>query len=477
MKAPEIPKPKMTTWESWGVRVDENTWADVEGHPDVRLEAVVVCPTCSRYKLILHRTRKTGHCESCDWSFKLRGDAESGEGIVDLEEMAPILERWHQHGFPTELSSGVNNLDALYKPRRGEITVVTGYPGDGKSTFLKWYLIQATMKHNWKFAVFSPEDMPFHLYLGQLAVKIAGKPFHDIDLRDLRMAERWAANRFVMLDPPQATAEGIMAQVRMKARDVQGIVIDPWTEVEHAIPAGMREDQYLNSTITRMRRLARFLHVHVWIVVHPKNVDRVHDGAGKKKLPVPTLDDCAGGAMWKNKPDWGLCVHRPHKGHPEEDFQVDIHIQKARFAGFLGGGLGVERMIYDKPTSTYQDTNSFGKNEQQPWPLDVWKDELNHGGYFRGYFDNDDWTWPPRDTSMLRPIEWRGQQEGGWWHDSGKFEAFVDPGDDGWHATVRMKADHTSRRTVGPFQKNDEAFAWCERMLIEWDFLPDPRES
>ena len=300
------------TWADYNVEVNELTWADAELKPDVRDEAMTICPKCSAYRLVVSRLRRAGHCEGCFWSFKLRGDSETGQGIVDLAESVTTLELWREKGLPPALASGVENLDKIYKPRRGEVTIVTGYPGDGKSTFLKWYLIQAAMRFNWKFLIFSPEDMPFHLFLGQMAVKIVGKAFADMDPRDLRMATEWASQHFTMLDPPEATAEGIMAQIKkfamMKDKmsgpilhdGINGIVIDPWTEIEHAIPPGMREDQYLNATLTKFRRLARFLHVHLWIVVHPKNLDKIHDAGGKKKLPIPHLSDCAGGAMWQN---------------------------------------------------------------------------------------------------------------------------------------------------------------------------------
>ena len=100
---------------------------------------------------------------------------------------------------------------------------------------------------------------------------------------------------------------------------------------------------------------------------------------------------------------------------------------------------------------------------------------MNNGGMMRGYFDNPAWTWPPKDAAALRPIDWRGQPEGGWWHQSGRFECFIDPGAEGWIASVRLISDHASRRVVGPFVKHDDAFSWAEKMLMEWDYQPDPK--
>ena len=463
-------------WADYGIRVNEQTFAVLNDQGAVvgsRDAGMSECPRCQQYRLHLSAKAKSWHCDGCYWSGRLRGGADVGAGMVDLAESASMLERWHAGGLPPALSCGIKAIDDQYKPRRGEVSVVTGYPGDGKSTFLKWYLSRVSMIHNVRFAVFSPEDQPFHLFLGQMVMKVAGKPFGLLERRELRMATQWVSNRFSMVDPPEATAEAILAQVRLNAgRGFQGVVIDPWTEVEHNMPPGMREDQYLNKVLGKVRRLARFLHVHVWIVVHPRNIDRVQDGSGKKKQPVPTMDDLAGGAMWKNKPDWGLTVHRPYKGK-EGDDQVDLHVQKARFSGFLGGFIGAESLTYNSLTGTYSsDKEAFGS---EVFPLDAWKEQLNTYSTMMGYFDNPDWVWPMKDPTRLRPIDWVAQKDGGWWHEVGKFQAYVDPSDFGWKVMVRLKSDATSRRTAGPFQKPDEAFSWAERTLMDWDYMADPR--
>ena len=466
------PAPRAATWADYGVKIDEWTFAGPNGEPNARDEDVVVCEKCNQYRLRINRIKMTGHCEGCYFSFKVHGT--QGQGIVDLEDYEPILERWRTQGLPPKMAAGIGMLDELYQPRRGEVTVLTGFPGDGKSTWLKWYLLRVALLQRLRFAVFSPEDMPYHLYLGQLAVKIVGKPFKEIEQRELRLATAFARGHFVMLDPPLCSAEGLMAQLREAAKQgIQGAVIDPWTEVEHDIPYGMREDQYLNSKLTQFRRLARFLHIHLWIVVHPKSVEKIGNRTGTKALPVPTLDDCAGGAMWRNKTDWGLTVHRPNKGQ-DQDYVVDLHIQKGRFSGFLGGGLGVERLEYLTQSGSYRDC---AKAEQTLYPLEEYKAELNTRSLYKGYFDKPDWTWPPRDGTILRPIAWSGRPEGGYRHESGKFEAFVDATAEGWLSTVRLKADVTSRRAAGPFAKTDDAFGWAEKLLMDWDYLPDPIED
>jgi twinkle protein len=56
----------------------------------------------------------------------------------------------------------------------GQFTVVTGWPGSGKSEWLDALLVNLT-KSGWKFAIFSPENQPTELHIAKLLEKIAGK--------------------------------------------------------------------------------------------------------------------------------------------------------------------------------------------------------------------------------------------------------------------------------------------------------------
>ena len=54
---------------------------------------------------------------------------------------------------------------------------MTGRPGDGKSEFTDELVLRLCLRHEWKIAFFSPENMPIAYHLHKLAEKLTGHRF------------------------------------------------------------------------------------------------------------------------------------------------------------------------------------------------------------------------------------------------------------------------------------------------------------
>jgi twinkle protein len=124
-----------------------------------------------------------------------------------------------------------------------------------------------------------------------------------------------------------------------------GLIIDPYNEIEHRRPSNMTETEYISEMLGKVKRFAVNHDVHVWFVAHPVKMQPVNG-----KLPVPTLYDISGSANWTNKPDIGLAVHRNF-----ETNQAEIHVQKVRDKWV--GQPGKVTLDYDKATGRYSEIN------------------------------------------------------------------------------------------------------------------------
>ncbi|CAE7884825.1 unnamed protein product, partial [Symbiodinium microadriaticum] len=75
-----------------------------------------------------------------------------GKRFIDCVD---IVNKHVNNKMPDEFCRGVStgwaNLDQLYRPVRGEVTVVTGTPGSGKSEFLFSLALNLAMTHGWRF--------------------------------------------------------------------------------------------------------------------------------------------------------------------------------------------------------------------------------------------------------------------------------------------------------------------------------------
>jgi twinkle protein len=234
---------------------------------------------------------------------------------------------------------------------------VGGIPGHGKSSLLDALTVNLARLHGWRFAVCSPENQPLEEHAARLMAIYDGRPFHDgptarmsVDAKD--RAKRWLDAHFTFLLPDEngRTIESVLALARLThhTAPLDGLVIDPWNELDHARPAGMREDEHISRSLTRIRAFARQHDLHVWLVAHPKKLEKQADGT----YPVPTPYDISGAAHWRNKADNALAVWRDH-GRPEDGTQV--HAQKVRFQPWEGTE-GMVRLMFDRVTGRFRES-------------------------------------------------------------------------------------------------------------------------
>ena len=266
------------------------------------------------------------------------------KGVHELDDMDDAFEDLYKHGLQPGRSTGHPSIDPLYTVVPGQWTLVTGIPGHGKSTWLDGVMINLARRDGWRFGVFTPENQPPTRYFAGLMEKLLDKPFSEgptprITHSEKNSAKRWLNDRFKIILPDEDggewTLDAVLALARILVRryGIQGLVIDPWNEMDHS-QAGDKEVSYLSQALTKIRRFARLHGVHVWIVAHPTKMHKDADGM----YPVPTPYDVAGGAHWRNKADNVIAVYR-FVGMADQGI-ADIHIQKIRFKEVGKVGLG-----------------------------------------------------------------------------------------------------------------------------------------
>lgn len=99
------------------------------------------------------------------------------EGIFTAEDCRDDLRSLYENGLQRGADTGWDNFDehCTFEPRR--LLVMTGRPGDGKSEFTDELVLRLCLRHEWKIAFFSPENMPIAYHLHKLAEKLTGHRF------------------------------------------------------------------------------------------------------------------------------------------------------------------------------------------------------------------------------------------------------------------------------------------------------------
>lgn len=296
------------------------------------------------------------------------------EGIFTAGDIADLICHLYENGSQRGTPTGWRKLDPFYTVKTGQMTVVTGIPGSGKSNWIDALMVHLAKTYEWSFALFSPENWPLQRHAQSLIEKWTGKTFTASSamvehLSRAGLDETISAinDKFYFIMPVEKslTMQTILEKVRVAIfrHGIKGIAIDPWNEVEHDY-GNLTETQYISNMLGTLRRFARLNDVHIWLVAHPQKLQKDKD-TGKYK--PPTMYEISGGAHWRNKADIGICIHRP-------DINVDetqVIIQKIRFREV--GQVGAVRFAYNRETGVY--TDLYAEHGESPSINDTCEDK------------------------------------------------------------------------------------------------------
>lgn len=293
--------------------------------------------TSAQTVLIVHGAEALGEAISNATAFPVAGVHE----LYEVEEQFDTL---YDFGLQPGVTTGWPTLDNFYTVKLGQWTVATGIPGHGKTTVVDGLAVNLAKLHGWKFGVFSPENQPVERHYASLMEKVAGQPFSEgasvrISRETKDRLKGWVNDHFKAILPDEE-GEGnwsvdhilSLARTLVYRHGIKGLIIDPWSELNHVRPSHMNTEEFINQEIIKIRRFARTYGVHVWVVVHPNKLEKGPDG----KYAVVTPYMLNGGAVWRNKSDCFLSIFRNLLQEDEE--VTDIYIQKIRFkeVGRLG---------------------------------------------------------------------------------------------------------------------------------------------
>ena len=286
------------------------------------------------------------------------------DGLYTADDIREALVDLYDAGLRPGLSTGWGSVDKLYTVRTCEMTVITGIPGAGKSTWLDALTVNMNRYHHWRIAYCSPENWPVQRHMANIVEKIACKPFaastqtaDRLTKDELEKAIKQIDKNFffTQLQDEDMSIDGVLnvMQAAISMHGVQGIVLDPWNELEYHRPTHMNESEFVSQSLGKIRRFARMNNVHVWIVAHPTKLKRNDDGT----YPVPRLYDISGSAHFHNKADNGIAVYRRDPRIPN----VEVHVQKIRFREV--GQIGSTSLKFVKDCGIYKELGEMDMEE------------------------------------------------------------------------------------------------------------------
>ena len=230
--------------------------------------------------------------------------------------------------FPkSEMFKGFENDFSIMM---GQLTVVTGIPSHGKSSFVDWYALNLANDYNYKLSIFSPEHNPLGLYNSKYASLATGKPFfgnNRMSEKELLEYTEWSKEKLYFTTSEESiTSDWDWLLEKFKEQmftyGINMFIIDAWNKV--LMPKGFQGKDGIDQILTRLTSFCIQYNVHVFLVAHPTKMKK-HEKTGKYE--IPDLYSVSGSSDFRNQTHNGLCVYREFGNEVEQGCTMVINLK------------------------------------------------------------------------------------------------------------------------------------------------------
>ena len=294
------------------------------------------------------------------------GEGELARCLVEAKRIDP------EGGFITGISDlpplparrvlrvGMTPYDYGLAFEVGAMSVGTGTPGSGKSTFTTFCAYHIANHENIRVGLLSFETHP-HRTRDHLARLWGGKPWNEMSHDEQAKCANFLDGHFRIVHRTyDDRADGhnlawLKAMIyTLAVRDnCKLIVVDPWNELEHLPEPGESITNYINFALQQIRTWAEKFDTHICVIAHPRKM--ATDG----KPRPPTGYDIADSAAFANKPSLGFTVHQDENADGEQF--VSVVTWKVRDTQLYGFEKGQIRLTFNQDRMNYHKFESAAR--------------------------------------------------------------------------------------------------------------------
>lgn len=277
-------------------------------------------------------------------------------GIYFVEDLYESMLANFKKGIQLAPTTRFGEMDEFFRWKKGDINLWTGYANMGKSFFVLQLMLTKSLYDGWKWAIFSPENFPANDFYDDLVEMLTGKWLNQMNEVEYKEACDFINEHIYYIYPEDDhTIENIHEKFRylILKKGVDGVLVDPFNQLDKNQKAYERDDQYLSRTLKDIKRFALLNAVSYNIIAHPNKPNYKED----RSLPPADMYDLNGGSMWGNKSDQIISYHRPNFHLDKNDSTVEVYMQKIKRKR-TGGKHGFFTLRLNWGTKRYSD--NFG---------------------------------------------------------------------------------------------------------------------
>lgn len=283
------------------------------------------------------------------------------EGIFSLDDVEVDLLNGFYKGQDMGTTTYVPQVDSAWTWRNGEVNVWTGYQNEGKSLFLNQLCVIKAAKENFKFGIFSPENMPMTDFYNDIIEMYIGKSVnkkfkHQMSISEFSKGMEFAKKHFYLIYPTKYFLLDTIfdkAKYLVRSKGINGLIIDPYNTIHHKMISGEREDLYISRFMAELKRFAIDNNVSVHLVAHQITPRRDDTG----RYPKPDVNYVKGGSEFANKCDNLLYIWRPNRAIDFSDKSVIFGSQKIKKQKLVGYPQDVKNIQFNIKEQRYYFNN------------------------------------------------------------------------------------------------------------------------
>ena len=288
-----------------------------------------------------------------------RIDPEGGF-ITSISDLPPMPAR-------RVLRLGMQPYDGKVAFEVGTMSVGTGTPGSGKSTFTTFMAHHIAQHEQIRVGIMGFETHPYRTR-DQLARLYGKLPFDQMSGQRRADFLSYADEHFRIV---HRTFDGDerhnlkwlreMVYTLAVRDECKLIIIDPWNELEHLPEPGESMTSYINFALQQIRQWAQQFDTHICLIAHPRKMPS--DGG---QMRCPTGYDIADSAAFFNKPALGFSVHRESDEDAGKAW-VKVQTWKVRETQLYGFETGAMRLTFHGEMMTYSqyhDDSAFQRRKE-----------------------------------------------------------------------------------------------------------------
>jgi len=254
------------------------------------------------------------------------------KGIIKPSDVRVELEVIAEGGLPPGLGIGVAEFDYLMTFKRKLTSYWTGIANMGKSTYVRWVLIKLVQNNpdlNLKFGLYTPENRPAVREFVMISQILTGKRFqrgfwNSMTEDQRRKSLNFIEKHFFLVAPGRRNYEDFGGKIKVhqastldgiteyfaylaKTEGIFGYLIDAWNKVQHEVPKGMSDTNYIEQSLDRLLEFNDYYDCHGAIIAHPTKLE-LNKRTGKYE--IPSMYDIKGSSAWYDRADYGVVIHR-----------------------------------------------------------------------------------------------------------------------------------------------------------------------